>query len=161
MIIKAVIRHRGIRYVNSALATSGILPATFHSASQASLFHLLSFPYRRKAGPILLFCNYFPGTPHPLNHKSVIAIPSAPGFTLLLSVSSQFPQKPKTCFLNGHVQPTTTAKSKQKPQGTWQMQLLHISQPQHSVAAAECYRPNWRQILSALLWIWCSQQEQK
>lgn len=32
----------------------------------------------------------------------------------------------------------------------------------HSIpfATTECYRPNWRQILSALLWIWCSQQEQ-
>lgn len=147
--------------MNSPLATSGLLPATFCSTSQASLFHLLSFPYERKVGPILLFCNYFPGTPHPPNYKSIIAITSASGFTPSLSACSQFPQKPKTHFLNGHVQPTTTANSNQKPRGSWQIQLLHISQPQHSIAAMECYRPNWRQILSVLLWIWCSQQEQK
>lgn len=135
--------------MNSPLATSGILLATFDSTSQASLFHLLS--YGRKASPILLFCNYFPVTPHLPKHKSVIAIPSASGFIPLLSVCSQFPQKPKTHFLNGHVQATTTAKGKQKPQGTSWMQLLGISQPQHSIAATECYRRNWRQFLSALL----------
>lgn len=95
--------------MNSPLATSGLLPATFCSTSQASLFHLLSFPYGRKAGPILLFCNYFPGTPHPPNYKSIIAITSASGFTPSLSACSQFPQKPKTfsqwpCPANNHSQ---------------------------------------------------------
>lgn len=114
--------------MNSPLATSGLLPATFCSTSQASLFHLLSFPYGRKTGPILLFCNYFPGTPHPPNYKSIIAITSASGFTPSLSACSQFPQKPKTHFLNGHVQPTTTANSNQKPRGSWRIQALaHFS----------------------------------
>lgn len=114
--------------MHSPFAVSGILPATFHSTSQASLFQLLSVPCGRKAGPILLFCNYFSRTPHPPNHKSIIAIPSASDFTLLLSVCSQFSQKPKTHFLNGHVQPTANSQEQAKtPRCLADAALAHFS----------------------------------